>query len=240
MPAMALLDRNGVYGSPRFYLAAQKAGLKAHIGAEVTCEKFPISNFQLPIEKRPRSTAKIGNRKSANENSFRLPLLVASQLGYQNLCQLITRMKLRAKKDEGAVLEHELQQHAAGLICLTGGDEGPLAAALRRGGTAEAYRCVDQLTGIFGRNNVYVELQRHLHREEEVRNRIAIGIARTLQLPLLATNGVCYASVLKKALAGAMASRCRDLPSRSMPRSAASIIKICNSAPGARSSANLT
>jgi len=200
MPALALLDRDGVYGSPRFYLAAQKAGLQAHIGAEVTCAPFPISNCQFPTEKRPRSAAKIGQRQSAIENSFRLPLLVASQPGYQNLCQLITRMKLRAQKDEGAVLEHELQQHSAGLICLTGGDEGPLAAALKRGGTAEAYGCVDQLTGIFGRNNVYVELQRHLHREEEVRNRIAIGIARSLQLPLLATNGVCYATARDREL----------------------------------------
>jgi error-prone DNA polymerase len=200
MPAMALLDRDGVYGSPRFYLAAQKAELKAHIGAEVTCEEFPIPNCPLPIEKRPRIKATTGNRQPVNGNSFRLPLLVASQLGYRNLCQLITRMKLRAKKDEGAVMEHELQQHSAGLICLTGGDEGPLAAALKRGGTAEAYRCVDELTGIFGRNNVYVELQRHLHREEEVRNRIAIEIARSLQLPLLATNGVCYATARDREL----------------------------------------
>ena len=111
MPGMALLDRDGVYGSPRFYLAAKKAGLKAHIGAEITCEPFPIANCQLPTEnRRPFAAAKIGNQQSAIEN-FRLPLLVESQLGYQNLCQLITRMKLRAKKDEGAVFEHELQQH---------------------------------------------------------------------------------------------------------------------------------
>ena len=40
MPAMALLDRDGVYGSPRFHMAAKKAKIKAHIGAEVTCEHF--------------------------------------------------------------------------------------------------------------------------------------------------------------------------------------------------------
>src|SRR5271167_2876333 len=40
MPAMALLDRDGVYGSPRFYMAGKKAKIKAHIGAEVTCEHF--------------------------------------------------------------------------------------------------------------------------------------------------------------------------------------------------------
>lgn len=176
MSAMALLDRNGLYGSPRFYLAAEKAGLKAHIGAEVSCETFS-----------PQSHTPCGE--------FKLPLLVSSRAGYQNLCQLITRMKLRAqRKEEGAVLEHELAQHANGIICLTGGDEGPLVAALKKGGPAEARRAIDHLTGIFGSNNVYIELQRHYHREEEARNRVAIEIASDLHLPLLATNGVCYAT----------------------------------------------
>ena len=197
LPAMALLDRDGVYGAPRFHMAATKAGLKAHIGAEVTAENFSIFNC-LPIEKRPRP--KIGNRQLAIENSFRLPLLVASRLGYQNLCRLITKMKLRAKKGEGAVHEQELEEHAAGLICLTGGDDGALAVALAHGGTEEARRVLDRLAGLFGRDNVYVELQRHFHREQEARNRAAIELARSLQLPLLATNGVCYATPRQREL----------------------------------------
>src|SRR5206468_3114792 len=110
-----------------------------------------------------------------------------------NLCRLITKMKLRAKKGEGAVLPQELEEHAEGLICLTGGDEGPLAWALRQGGMEESRRCVDRLIGIFGHKKFYLELQRHFHREEEFRNRTAIEIARAFNLPLLATNGVNYA-----------------------------------------------
>src|ERR1700686_1412641 len=102
-------------------------------------------------------------------------------------------MKLRAKKGEGVVCAEELQEHAHGLICLTGGAEGPLATALQQGGLDEARRRVDQLIGIFGPGNVYVELQRHFQREEESRNRAAITLARSLNVPLLATNGVCYA-----------------------------------------------
>jgi error-prone DNA polymerase len=207
MPAMALLDRDGVYGSPRFHLAAQKAKLKAHIGAEVTCE--PYGPVILSEEWRSRSAGRsesknpyarqsvagIGIPRSAgNDQSFRLPLLVSSRLGYQNLCRLITKMKLRAKKDEGASREEELREHAAGLICLTGGDEGPLAAALAHGGIDEGRRCVEHLMSIFGPGNVYLELQRHFHREQEARNHAAIEIARSLQLSLLATNGVCYAT----------------------------------------------
>src|ERR1700681_4607769 len=209
-PAMALLDTNGLYGAPRFHLAANKIGLQAHIGAEVTC--VPLHPVILSGVSASRSEAlaeskdpyphqagrKIGiprfarNDKS-NDMSFRIPALVSSRAGYQNLCRLITKMKLRAKKGEGAVCAEELQEHAHGLICLTGGAEGPLAAALQQGGMEEARRHVDQLIGIFGPKNVYVELQRHFQREEEFRNRAAIDIARSLNLPLLATNGVCYA-----------------------------------------------
>src|SRR6266700_1691606 len=192
MPAMALLDRDGVYGAPRFYMAAKRAGIKAHIGAEINCENFSIRNCQFAIGQQI-SKPRIRNQKSKIENSFRLPLLVSSRAGYQNLCRLITKMKLRAKKGEGAVTEEELQEHAQGLICLTGGAEGPFAAALQQGGIDEARYCVDQLVGIFGPKNVYVELQRHFQREEESRNHAAITIAHSLNLPLLATNGVNYA-----------------------------------------------
>src|ERR1700724_1069265 len=164
MPAMAVLDRDGVYGAPRFYLAAKKINLKAHIGAEVT------SAF-----------------------GWRYPLLVKSREGYQNLCRLITHMKLRASKGEGHVEREELVSLHAGLICLTGGAEGPLAAALASGGSAQGTECVRQLCDLFGRTNVYVELQRHYCREEEARNQAAVEIARKLSLPLLATNGVCHA-----------------------------------------------
>src|SRR5579864_4098254 len=200
MPAMALLDTDGVYGAPRFHLTAQKAKIKAHIGAEVTvqfrnvihAEKISDGRFQIE-DLHPYESPSICNLKSKICNSCRLPLLVSSRPGYQNLCRLITKMKLRAKKGEGAVCAEELQEHADGLVCLTGGADGPLAAALQQGGLDEARRCVDQLVGIFGPGNVYVELQRHFQREEESRNRAAITIARSLNLPLLATNGVCYA-----------------------------------------------
>ncbi len=177
MPAMALLDTDGVYGAPRFHLAAKKLKIKAHIGAEVTA--------------------------CSPHGKFRLPLLVSTRAGYQNLCRLITKMKLRAKKGEGTVQKEELEEHAHGLICLTGGADGPLAAALQHGGIEEARKQVDQLAAIFGRGNLYIELQRHFQREEETRNRAAIAIARSLNLPLLATNGVCYAAAKDRELCDA-------------------------------------
>src|ERR1700678_3519536 len=76
MPAMALLDRDGVYGAPRFHLAAQKLKIKAHIGAEITSLSCLPETPALP----------------------RVSFLCVSREGYQNLCRLITRTKLRAPK----------------------------------------------------------------------------------------------------------------------------------------------
>lgn len=164
MKAMALVDRDGVYGVPRFHLAAQKTGISAHIGAEVT-----------------------------SEDGWRYALLAESRTGYQNLCRLITKMKLRAAKGEGQVSFADAAEYSAGLVCLTGGAEGPLAHALTRGGMEGGLSCARKLCDLFGRENVYVELQRHFCREEETRNQAAVTIARKLNLPLLATNGVCHA-----------------------------------------------
>ncbi len=184
MPAMALLDRDGLYGSPRIHLAAEKAGIKAHIGAEVTCAAFL--------------------RRGNAGGDFRLPLLVASRAGYQNLCRLITKMKLRAgRKEGGCASVADFIEHAEGLICLTGGAEGPLAAALAQGGAQAGFEAVKRLTEIFSRPNVYVEVQRHFQRDEEYRNRVAIEIAEALQLPVLATNGVDYAMPQERELADA-------------------------------------
>src|SRR6266403_1279829 len=200
MPAIALLDRNGVYGAPRFHMAAKKVKIKAHIGAEINCD---FSSQRHRATELTITDAKSFSVPLCLYGEFRLPLLVSSRTGYQNLCRLITKMKLRAKKGEGAVREEELEEHAEGLICLTGGADGPLATALQHGGMEEACRQVEQLIGLFGRGNVYIELQRHFQREEEARNRAAIAIARSLNLPLLATNGVCYATAKDRELCDA-------------------------------------
>ncbi len=173
-PALALLDSDGVYGAPRFYKACREAGIRPLVGARVTLE-----------------------------DGSRLPLLVESRTGYQNLCRLITRMKLRAPKGEGAVTLAEVEESASGLVCLTGDEEGPLRAALRRGGEDGA-RLLDRLAGVFGAGNVHVELQRHLDRGQERFNHAAIELAGRLGLPLIATNGVRCATSEKRPLLDAL------------------------------------
>ncbi len=152
MPAMAIVDRNGVYGAPRFHMAAKKAGIRAHIGSEITCA-----------------------------NGLSYPLLVETREGYRNLCRLVTRMKLRAPKGEGAATLDEIAEFSRGLVCLTRHPDEPLLE-------------------IFGRHNLYAELQRHYHREEEARNQVIAGRARRLGIPVVASNGPAYAAPAQREL----------------------------------------
>ncbi len=184
MPAMALLDYNGFYGSARFHTSAKRNGVRAHIGAEIAVSS---------LGERLTPPAWLPHQYSARP--ARLPLLCESRTGYQNLCQLITQFKMREKtKAEGAATWEDLRQYASGMICLTGGDEGPLAAALVNGGEDAGRKVVERLVEMFGVGSVYVEVQRHYEREEEWRNQAAIRIAHSLKLPVLATNGVRYAT----------------------------------------------
>ena len=94
---------------------------------------------------------------------------------------LITRMKLRRQKRRRTCCRPKNWRNKAGLICLTGGEEGPLAHALTQGGIDSRNRSAfGELCEIFGRENVYVELQRHLCREEEARNQAAVEIAQKI------------------------------------------------------------
>ena len=161
MAAMAMADRDGVYGAPRFHMAMKKAGMRAHIGSEITFaprrhgtgsgrsgDRVISAACRLVDQPEARinrkSKSPITNHRSPDHRITRLPLLVANREGYQNLCRLVTRMKARGPKDAPAEViaaqEDDLQEHARGLICLTGGDDGPLAEALRRGGVEEGKR----------------------------------------------------------------------------------------------------
>jgi error-prone DNA polymerase len=205
MPAMALLDRDGVYGSPRFHFAALKHGMKAHIGAEITIKNLHTTVDSSPSDVRDTSSAERTRSNSATR-VVSLPVLVRTRQGYQNLCRLLTLMKLRvpkhAKPGECAVTFDELARHAAGLVCLTGTDDGPLARALHNtNNREEGQRIVERLLDIFGPGNVYAELQRHFNRREERRNQFVVDIAQRLHLPLLATNGVSHATVARREVA---------------------------------------
>jgi error-prone DNA polymerase len=180
-PALALLDADGVYGAPRFHKAAQRAGMRAIIGAELT-----IANSGQPAVRSRQQLA-------ADRGSWSLPVLVESQRGYQNLCRLVTRMKMRAAKGEGALALEELDGCTDGLAAIGGRS---LLDARHHG----VGGLLDRLVGIFGRANVFVELQRHFLRDEEADNASLAAMASAYRVPIIATNGVRFAEAADRPL----------------------------------------
>src|SRR6266480_4060714 len=192
MPAIALLDRNGVYGAQRFSVAARKQNIRPIIGCELSMEDGGI-----------------------------LPVLVENRNGYKNLCELLTEAHLRSEKGKCAIQWDELPQFAEGLVALFGsGSTGcqPVACgslpqtssrfvgdytnSIRQAaGRGTLAGCAPQnfadraqfLIKTFGRQNVFVELQRHFIRGEERVNQQLVDLAAHYRLPILATNGVHYA-----------------------------------------------
>src|SRR5687768_12939768 len=172
-PALALLDRDGVYGAPRFHQAATKLGIKALIGAELTIAS--------------------GTPGLPHATIFRLPVLIENRDGYRNVCRLTTQMKLRSPKGEGALSLDELEGHTSGLVALV----GRAALSGRRFGVGGL---VDRIVGLFGAANTRVELQRHLLREEAADNAALRDLASAFHVPVIATNGVKFAEPASRPL----------------------------------------
>jgi len=183
LPSLALLDRDGVYGAPQLYGAANDNGIKPSVGAEITMEDGTV-----------------------------LPLLAANRTGYKNLCQLITEAKLTERPplltapETDPLLDPserkrpcfatwtELATYSNGLIALTGDEEGPVRHAWLTAGKDAAEVALRKLTGIFGQDRLYVELQRHRLRGEDREVKFLTDLAAAHRLPLLATGGVNYAT----------------------------------------------
>ncbi len=198
LPALALVDRNGVYGAPRLHAAARAAGLRALVGAEVALDD--------PLGQTDRNGA---------PPPPRLTLLVESRTGYRNLCRLLTSAALGRPKGDPLATWDQVAAHTAGLHCLVGGGD-PVTRALLGGrigarpgvdpgadpktGGAKAApaadgsprRLLERLRALFP-GRLHIELQRHHLRAEEHRNRALLDLAASLRLPTVATNGVRYA-----------------------------------------------
>src|SRR5215469_2235324 len=180
-PALALGDRDGVYGHPRFYQGAKSAGIRAIVGAELTLD-----------------------------DESRLYVLIPDRERYRNLCRMITNSKLRVlnegsgkpptypAKGESRVTLDELARYGRGMICLVGGMMSPLARMLVRG--HDPLPLADRLRGIFGQDNIYIDLQRHLDAAEERLNRSLAALADTAKISLAASNDICQSGTDRELL----------------------------------------
>jgi DNA polymerase III subunit alpha len=173
-PAAAITDRNGLYGAMAFGDAAKKAGVQPIVGA-----LLGIARPGAPAGKPPQIDW--------------LPLYAKDQVGYDNLCALVSAAHLdRPPHEDAHVLFEALEARAAGLIALSGGADGALARLLaeEQRDAAEAY--LQRLEAAFP-DRLYVEIARRGNPVEEAAEEALIALAYARDLPLVATNPACFA-----------------------------------------------
>ncbi len=171
MPAVAVTDTNNLFGALEVSTVLAGAGVQPIIGIE---QSFLAGDFALPLARAGRQPA--------------LVLLAQSEAGYRNLLALTSRAFLNTAAEDGpcAALDW-LDGRSDGLICLTGGYDGPVDRLLREGRAADARAALERL-GAFFPDRLYVELQRHQERAAQNVEGELVDLAYDLDLPLVACN----------------------------------------------------
>jgi error-prone DNA polymerase len=164
LAAVAITDRDGLYGAVRFAQMAREVDIPAIIGAELTME-----------------------------DQSHLVVLVENKTGYANLSRLLSRARLDYPRKEPRTTYAVLARHARGLIALSGCEHGAVPSRLAAGDFAGACASAGRLRDIFGGRTFWIELQRHLLPDDGPRIRALCAVAKTLNLGVVATGGVHYA-----------------------------------------------
>ncbi|MER5170945.1 DNA polymerase III subunit alpha [Thioclava kandeliae] len=179
MPAVAVTDTNAMFSALEFSVTAKGAGLQPILGCQVSLAYDPAR----PGEK------------------IRLPaplvLLAQNEKGYENLMELSTCLYVGKHGDLVQVTTEQLERHAEGIICLSGGAEGPVGKFLQAGQPERARALMEELARIYA-GRFYVELQRHPGEDgrtmeaERLTERGFVEMAYEMGLPLVATNDVFF------------------------------------------------
>ncbi len=178
MPAVAVTDTNNLFCALEFSEYAAKAGVQPIIGCQIDLAYDPPA-----LGERARAPAP-------------LVFLAQNEAGYQNLMKLNSCLYLREGGGLPEVSLEQIEAHAGGLICLTGGADGPLGRLIRAGQESKAAALLDRLQTAFG-DRLYMELQRHpgedgLPEAEAETERWFVESAYARDIPLVATNDVHF------------------------------------------------
>jgi DNA polymerase-3 subunit alpha len=178
MPAVAVTDTNNMFAALEFSVGAIGAGIQPIVGCQIDLAYEVAGPGEKAIPPAP------------------LVLLAQDRAGYQSLMKLNSCLYLR-DADWPHVTIDELASHAEGLICLSGGPDGPIGRLCRAGHRPKAEALMTKLSQMFP-DRLYVELQRHpteagaLPEAERLSERPAIEMAYAMNLPLVATNDVYF------------------------------------------------
>ncbi len=164
MPALALTDHDGLYGTVRFVRACEREGVKPIVGAEL-----------------------------ALDGGYHVILLAMDAMGYSNLCRVITAAQLAGAKNSPVLTWDMLAKYAGGLICLSGCREGEVARQMRGSNFGAAREAAGRYIDVFGRDRFYIELQHTMYPEDTALCADLAALARESGVGCVATNNVHYA-----------------------------------------------
>ncbi|MGB1390833.1 MAG: PHP domain-containing protein, partial [Paracoccaceae bacterium] len=178
MPALALTDTNNMFSALEFSVVMSDAGIQPILGCQVDLRYVAPQPGQTAAAPAP------------------LVLLAQSEAGYENLMKLNTCLYIDNAGEMPHVTLEQLAAHSDGLICLTGGPDGPVGRLLQANQRPAAQELVTKLVGWFA-DRLYIELQRHpgeagQPEAEKATERGHIEIAYAMNLPLVATNDVYF------------------------------------------------
>ncbi len=188
-PALGITDHGNMYGILDFYKACKDHGIKPILGTEAY--QAYESREERP-SRRGRVDDSGGDSDGGRKLYYHLILLAENQVGYKNLIQLSSRAYLEGYYYKPRVDWELLEAHHEGLIATTGCLGGQVLQALMQGDVEGATAKAARLQDIFGRDNLFVELQDHGLPEQVRTNPQLLELARRIGAPLLATNDSHY------------------------------------------------
>ena len=178
MPAVAVTDTNNMFSALEFSVSALGKGVQPIVGCQIDVAYESAQPGEKPIPPAP------------------IVLLAQNRVGYECLMRLNSALYLREADWPHVALE-EIKSNSDGLICLTGGPDGPIGRLLRAGQKPKAQALMRLLAAAFG-DRLYVEIQRHptdagqQSEAERLTEAPTIEMAYAMDLPLVATNDVYF------------------------------------------------
>jgi len=177
MPAVALTDHGNIFGAVEFLKEAKAKGVKPILGCEA---------YIAPRSRRDRET------KDGEPPHYHLLLLVENEVGYKNLCVLLSKAYLEGFYYRPRIDKELLAAHSKGLIGLSACLRGEVAHLLGQGRDEAAEKAAASYADIFGPGNFYIEVMDHGLEPQRETNPKLVRLARSLRLPLAATNDIHF------------------------------------------------
>lgn len=161
--AIALTDKNGLYGAVRFYKAARSKAIHPIVGSEITLR-----------------------------HGTSLILLAVSFEGYRNLCRILSKVYSESPRGKPACPLHHFTHFAQDLVCLSGGRDGRLHKLISMGNLDQARCWLETLKRIFGPDHLFVEVQNHGLQNDQALMKASARLAKQVGVALVATNDVAF------------------------------------------------